>query len=473
MKPILLFIISVFFVCNVQAQPFSLDTTFKINYNFYSAGSGATVYNLNYEPDGKLMIYGCFNNGFHNPSSMLRIYEDGSLDNTWDYQMNDCVSFVKRLNNEYITLSVSLLVKFTYEGQWLDSAWEHNLDRDNICGVFYQPYIFSDGSILVGTDSICNVVSDKKRWLMRFLPDGNVDTNFRHNTNNLVDRIVKYNNNKLLLTGYFNKYDTISIFGMCRTDTTGNLDTTFHSIITSGIPYPIYVQNDGKIIVCGDMKIIGNPTRLRFIRLNIDGSLDSTFNNFNSIVYIPNTPCAASVACPTTDGGYLIGGQFRQYQGYVHNNIAKTDANGFIDTTYFNGLGIDSVLYPNLGIPPYVNSIVKGSNDNYYVMGSFTHYNGVKVNPIIRIHGLSVGINEVEKEKVKVYPNPAINSITFTGIYKDFKLTIFNAIGQIVLQKKLITSNTTLNIESFQRGMYYFQLINDKAKVINGKFVKN
>ena len=267
---------------------------------------------------------------------------------------------------------------------------------------------------------------------------------------------------------------TISIFGMCRTDTTGNLDTTFHSIITSGIPYPIYVQNDGKIIVCGDMKIIGNPTRLRFIRLNIDGSLDSTFNNFNSIVYIPNTPCAASVACPTTDGGYLIGGQFRQYQGYVHNNIAKTDANGFIDTTYFNGLGIDSVLYPNLGIPPYVNSIVKGSNDNYYVMGGFTHYNGVKVNPIIRIHGLSVGINEVEKEKVMVFPNPANNSITFnTGLSQNYNLTIFNAIGQIVLQKQIIAHITTLNIQNFKQGMYYYTLINDKGKVINGKFIKN
>jgi len=57
-------------------------------------------------------------------------------------------------------------------------------------------------------------------------------------------------------------------------------------------------------------------------------------------------------------------------------------------------------------------------------------------------------------------------------MYKDFKLTIFNAIGQTILQKQLAASNTTLNIQSFQQGMYYYQLINDKGKVINGKFVK-
>ncbi|NVN96198.1 MAG: T9SS type A sorting domain-containing protein [Bacteroidetes bacterium] len=467
MKRIHILIISFFIAFNLQAQPFSLDTTFNINYNFNYSYGGGTIYGLNYEPDGKLMIYGYFYDG-NTIADILRLFEDGSIDNTWQYPWGDGVDFLERLNNGYITRSVCCFAKFPYNGHFSDTTWINNTLRGNICGWFYKPYIFSDGSMLVGTDSICNIESDKKRWLMRFLPDGKVDTNFRHSTNGTTFGIVKYSPDKLLLYGGgvrgFTKYDNIPVIRLCRIDTLGNLDTTFHSIFTSGTPIPVYVQNDGKIIVCGQ---IGNPAVLRFIRLNADGSLDSTFNNFNSAI-----GDAVVAVCPTTDGGYLIGGAFKQYQGYVRNNIAKTDINGFIDTTYFNGLGIDSVFSHNGGTP-YINSIVKGNNDNYYVMGYFTHYNGVHVNPIIRIHGLSVGINEANKENVKVYPNPATNSITFTGIYKDFKLTIFNAIGQIVLQKKLITSNTTLNIESFQRGMYYFQLINDKAKVISGKFVKN
>ncbi|NVN96482.1 MAG: T9SS type A sorting domain-containing protein [Bacteroidetes bacterium] len=86
-----------------------------------------------------------------------------------------------------------------------------------------------------------------------------------------------------------------------------------------------------------------------------------------------------------------------------------------------------------------------------------------------------VGVVEIKADIVEltVYPNPANNSITFnTDMYKDFKLTIFNAIGQTILQKQLATSNTTLNIQSFQQGMYYYTLINNKGKVLSGKFVK-
>jgi hypothetical protein len=83
------------------------------------------------------------------------------------------------------------------------------------------------------------------------------------------------------------------------------------------------------------------------------------------------------------------------------------------------------------------------------------------------------GISDLNESQFSVFPNPATNSITFnTGKYKDFKFTIFNAVGKIVLQKQLIASITTLNIQNFKQGIYYYQLINDKGNVISGKFVK-
>ncbi|MFZ4740999.1 MAG: T9SS type A sorting domain-containing protein [Bacteroidales bacterium] len=474
MKNIYIFIFSIFFISNVQAQAFSLDTSFNVNYTLNYFGIGGKVNGLNYEPDGKLMIFGSFWDGIQSLSDVLRIYEDGSLDNTWQFKGTTGsldFGYIKRMNNEYVLFvpSPGAFGKCTYYGQITDTAWSNNVLRGNICHQFYYPYFFSDGSMLVGGDSSCNIVSDKKRCFMKFLPDGNIDTNFKHGTNRAVSGIVKYSSDKLLLYSYgFTKYDTITTNRMCRIDTLGNYDTTFKSIFISGNPTPVYVQDDGKVIVCGGFHIINNPLELCLIRLNADGSLDSTFNNF-TLHSIGN---GVGSVCPSSDGGYLIGGGFNQYQAYTRNNIVKTDINGFIDTTYFNGLGIDSV-FDNAGRTPYVINIVKGTNDTYYVMGYFTYYNGVSVNPIIRIHGLSAGINEVEKENVKVFPNPATNSITFnTGMYKDFILTIFNAIGQTVMQKQLATSITTLNIQSFQQGMYYYQLINDKGKVISGKFVK-
>ena len=477
MKNIYILIISFFIAFNLQAQPFSLDTTFNVNYNFYHPGSQALINNLFYEPDGKLMIYGYFQDG--NTAGILRLYDNGSIDNSWFHNWDNEVTYMKRINNEYLVFRFGMFQsKHDYYGQNTDTAWWHNIDRDDVCGLLFYPHVFQDGSMFVGTDSLCLHPDSKTRYFKKFFANGKMDTNFNHSTNGHTMGVVKYSSDKLLLWANgsygFTKYDTNQSIRMCRIDTAGIFDTTFHSIFTNfGRPKPVYIQNDGKIIVSGFFTIQNNSSYQNLIRLNADGSLDSTFNNFNSVVYIPSVPSGVSTICPTTDGGYLVGGYFKQYQGYARNNIAKIDINGFIDTTYFNGMAIDSVYGFPVVSAAYVNSIVKGTNDTYYVMGNFLYYNGKKVNPIIRIHGLTAGINEVEKENVKVYPNPATNSITFTGIYKDFKLTIFNAIGQIVLQKKLITSNTTLNIESFQRGMYYFQLINDKAKVISGKFVKN
>ncbi|NVN96484.1 MAG: T9SS type A sorting domain-containing protein [Bacteroidetes bacterium] len=479
MKRILLFIISVFFIYNIQAQAFSLDTSFNLSYNFYFTGSGATVYGLNYEPDGKMMIYGHFDDGYFNPADVLRIYEDGSLDNTWTYPIADGIAFAKRLNNNYIILSLSTLFKFNYWGQSTDSAWANNVWRGNICHQFYKPYFLSDGSMLVGGDSACNIVSDKKRCFMKFLPDGNIDTNFKHGTNRPVFGIVKYSSDQLLVYGGsvngFTKYDTTTANRMCRIDTLGNLDTTFKSIFTGGSPLPFYIQNDGKIIVVGYFNIVNYPTALYLIRLNTDGSLDSTFNNT-----ISTESSWASSVCPTTDGGYLIGGGFKQYQGYIRNDIVKTDINGFIDTAYFNGLGFDSV-FNQVGGTPDVQNIVKGTNDTYYVMGDFTYYNGVHVNPIIRIHGLSVGINEVEKEKkeLKVFPNPAKDYVTFIWelpLLKDnAELIITDISGKSITQKTIATKRGqwVWDTRTINKGIYLYEIKTNTERFGNGKVVIN
>jgi len=468
LKYIFIFIFILLFNLKVQSQAFSLDTTFNLNYNFYASGSSATIYGLNYEPDGKLMVYGYF---FDNSTiaDILRFYEDGSIDNSWQYPWGDGVEFLERINNEYIVLSLNALNKFPYNGHIADTAWEHNVDKPN-CAFYFSPYIFLDGSMLVGNDGVCDLIG----FLTKFMPNGNVDTNFRHTTNSAVFGITKYSSDKLLLygggTNGFTKYDTIPIIRMCRIDTLGNLDTTFKSIITYGNPIPYYIQNDGKIIVVGGFYINNNNQFLSLIRLNPNGSLDSTFNNSNSVAY----PDGVNCVCPTTDGGYLIGGSFSQYQGYLRNNILKTDINGFIDTTYFNSEGIDSTFHKNLpGDFPYICCIQQGSNDTYYVMGYFTYYNGVHVNPIIRLKGISAGINEIKQEKgaVKVYPNPTKENLTIeTNINKEQKLEILNLMGQTVYTS-IINKKATINTSAFANGVYIIKLYTDKETVVR-KFVK-
>ncbi len=86
----------------------------------------------------------------------------------------------------------------------------------------------------------------------------------------------------------------------------------------------------------------------------------------------------------------------------------------------------------------------------------------------------SLGINEkIKQSEILVYPNPAQASITFnTGMYSNYQLSIFNALGQTVLQQHCSSAQNTFSIQDFQQGMYYYRLLTDHGKVINGKFVK-
>ncbi|MFZ4400992.1 MAG: T9SS type A sorting domain-containing protein [Bacteroidales bacterium] len=84
------------------------------------------------------------------------------------------------------------------------------------------------------------------------------------------------------------------------------------------------------------------------------------------------------------------------------------------------------------------------------------------------------GISEIIPENtLLVYPNPARDFISFeTPFSGNSLLYIFNSLGKCEIKKQLSISNNSINIKLLKQGIYYYQLIDDKAKVINGKFLK-
>jgi len=91
------------------------------------------------------------------------------------------------------------------------------------------------------------------------------------------------------------------------------------------------------------------------------------------------------------------------------------------------------------------------------------------------IANCSVGVEEeiALKETVKVYPNPAnsivtlqYNETTFTN--STFKL--IDVMGKEVLNKRLESTSTSIDISSYSKGVYFYQLINQKQRV-SGKLI--
>ena len=74
------------------------------------------------------------------------------------------------------------------------------------------------------------------------------------------------------------------------------------------------------------------------------------------------------------------------------------------------------------------------------------------------IEGAPSSVWSVEWEKVRVYPNPAVNSIHLKGLQSnDFTISIYNQMG-----KEIYSSNYTdmIDVSEFAKGIYYLKLTN-------------
>lgn len=101
------------------------------------------------------------------------------------------------------------------------------------------------------------------------------------------------------------------------------------------------VQPDNKIIITGDFTSYNGVNINYLARLNMDGSLDKTFNPGSSANSTINT-----IAIQSTK--VLIGGLFTNYNGTSVNAIARLNANGSLDGSFKAGIawsyGISQII---------------------------------------------------------------------------------------------------------------------------------
>jgi len=75
---------------------------------------------------------------------------------------------------------------------------------------------------------------------------------------------------------------------------------------------------------------------------------------------------------------------------------------------------------------------------------------------------------------MKLYPNPAISFIKFDfqkSYEKGYTLQVINFIGRQVFEVKNINASTTLDLSSYNRGVYIYQLKDQSGKIVeSGKF---
>lgn len=302
------------------------------------------------QPDGRVVIGGWLEN--YNSTSrngIARINTNGTIDTSFDPGAGtdgDAVRAIARqsdgkilIGGEFTTydgVSRKYIARINVDGT-LDTTFDPGVGPNN----FYIRAIAvqTDGKIVIGGD-FTTYGGVARNGVARINADGTLDTSFivGMGANDEVHAITIRSDNKIVIGGTFTTYNGVNRNRVAVLNTDGSVDLAFNpgsgSYDGNGVE-AVAVQSDGKILVGGNFWNFNGSDIDHFVRLNVDGSVDTAFDRNFSGIYVAGITIQS-------DGKILIGGYFSSYDDVARNNFARINTDGSIDTTYGEDIGISS-----------------------------------------------------------------------------------------------------------------------------------
>lgn len=227
--------------------------------------------------------------------------------------------------------------------------------------------VLGDGKFMAVGDSSGGFVHEIV--LKRYQVNGKTDTTFGFkgsvyyalDTDMYAKDAVLQPDGKILVTGFERPFIPFKLLSM-RIMPDGSLDSSFgingRTVIISSFPglsfygQKIALQDDGKILIGGTAITITNETQFLIARLNLNGTIDSTFNSNGLLVVDKFSPTENNLY----DFLYLQSGKSALIGYYTMPTqrqvvIMRINKNGSIDSTF----GDNGIAYP----PDF------GSTNNY------------------------------------------------------------------------------------------------------------
>lgn len=317
--------------------------------NSFSLGTGATNSSVRFVrqlASGKIIIAGDFwaYNG-NNTNSIARLNEDGTFDDSFTApeSIYDIRDVVEQPDGKLVIACRSNGVKRLNTDGSLDDSFYNFPVSGNINNLTAQ----GDKYIATGQYTVSSGGFSYDS-VLRLNNNGTIDTTFPagviHAAVSGSASTISLPDGKLLLYGWFNSYGGVSTANIVRITADGILDTTFNAGTgTNGGLYSAALLPDGKILISGGFTSINGSTRFYLARLNGNGSLDTTFN-------LPDNEIRANSMVVQPDGKVLIAGADSN-TGLTNasNHIVRLNVDGSIDTTFNDGTAFNSHIF-SLGL---------------------------------------------------------------------------------------------------------------------------
>lgn len=355
-------------VCLLNSNGVLLD-----DIDFGAGPASNTVYALENDAEGSWYIGGSFMvfDGL-NQGRLAKINSDHEYDTGYlasgigfdnsvykvlpleNRKMIVCGKF-KKFNGEVVSRITRLL-----EDGTVDAAF--NTAQFGANDLVKTADIQSDGKIIIGGNfARYNDIAINR--ILRIQPDGSIDPTFNigkgPSTSSQIYALAIQPDQKVVVVGNFAKFNDLPAGGIVRLLPDGTRDLTFNSSGTNinAIIEAILIQPDGKILVGGRFTSFNGAQVSHLVRLNRDGSTDSSFNigdGFDKNVY---------ALAMQSDGKIIVGGNFLSFNKSSQKRIVRLNSNGTLDTTFESGTGFSK---------GEVRSILVQPDDRILVGGSFS-----------------------------------------------------------------------------------------------------
>lgn len=306
-----------------------LNTDFSIDDTFvYGTGFNAEVNSIAIQSDGKILVGGNFTsyNGTAR-NRIIRLNSDGSVD-------------------------TSFVIGTGFDA----SVWVMTI----------QP----DGKILVGGDFTTYSGSSRSK-IVRLNTNGSIDTTLASpgTINNTIFDIGIQTDNKIIITGFFTQISGVTNNRIARLSSTGVIDNTFVTGGLNGGGYVVVCQADGKIVVGGDFTQVSGTSSNRIVRFLSGGTRDTSFNIGTGFALASTFGGVLDIT--PVNNKYTISGVFQSYNGTTAKALIRLNTDGSVDTTLNQGAGftynVDGFSLPSAVL----------SNGNIVVGGDFSAYQGI------------------------------------------------------------------------------------------------
>ena len=238
----------------------------------------------------------------------------------------------------------------------------------NVQGIAMQ----ADGKLLVAGGTA---------GLVRLNTDGTTDPSFQAAFSSAPGEIdVQTDGRILATTDPDTQVNGATVNGLVRLNTDGTTDPSFNADAELAIPntaQSVTLQSDGKILVIGNAQLYNGTTTPGILRLNADGTLDTTFQAQIGLLpqnsYLDNFAFVGQVGLQS-DGKIIISGGFLTVDGAASNGFARLNADGSLDTTY----------HPTTAGSVYLVHVL--ANDQLLIAGNSATVDQVPVTGLARLN---------------------------------------------------------------------------------------